>query len=225
MPSLAPERPLLAFLGGTGPEGRGLALRFAAGGYGVVIGSRSAERAESTAHELARALPDLNVEGRSNDMAAAQGDMVFLTFPYRAAGDTLAPLAATLAGKIVVSAIAPVEFQEGRPHALRVEAGSAAQEVQQLLPDARVVSAFQTVDAHRLGDTSASLDTDIIVCSDDQEARREIVRLAGDLPGVRALSGGRLAASRYVEEVTALLITLNRIYKVHSGIRITGIDR
>jgi 8-hydroxy-5-deazaflavin:NADPH oxidoreductase len=124
-----------------------------------------------------------------------------------------------------VSAIAPIAFPEGRPVVLRVEAGSAAQEVQQRLPAARIVSAFQTIDAHRLQLLNEPLDTDVIVCSDDVEARRLVVRVAAELPGVRALSGGRLAASSYVEHVTALLITLNRIYKAHSGIRISGIDR
>ena len=94
-----------------------------------------------------------------------------------------------------------------------------------LLPESRVVSAFQIVDSHQLQDLDARLDTDVIVCSDDTEARREVMALAERIEGVRALSGGRLAASRYVEECTALLITLNRIYKTHSGIRITNITR
>jgi 8-hydroxy-5-deazaflavin:NADPH oxidoreductase len=225
MPSPGADRPVLAFVGGTGPEGRGLALRFAKIGYTIVVGSRSAERAEGAAQEIGRAAPEANVEGRSNEMAAAEGDVVFLTIPYAGMRDALPPLAGQLTGKIVISTIAPVEFREGRPVALRVEAGSAAQEVQQLLHDARVVSAFQTVDAHQLADLATAPDTDVVVCSDDQEARRAVVKLARELPGIHGLSGGRLAASRYVEEITALLITLNRIYKVHSGIRITGIER
>jgi NADPH-dependent F420 reductase len=148
-----------------------------------------------------------------------------LTIPYAAVSSTVPALAETTSDKIVVSTIAPIEFQEGRPVAQRVEAGSAAQEVQRLLPNARVVSAFQTVDAHLLHDASVGLDTDVIVCSDDVEARRAVVALAATLPGVRALSGGRLAASRYVEESTALLVTMNRIYKTHTGIRITGVRR
>lgn len=202
-----------------------MALRFAQIGYTVVVGSRSAERAEGASHEIARAATGSNVEGRANEMAAAEADIVFLTIPYAGMRETLPPLAGPLEGKIVISTIAPVEFQEGRPVALRVEAGSAAQEVQQLLPNSRVVSAFQTVDAHQLGDLANEPDTDVVVCSDDQEARRTVVKLARELPGIHGLSGGRLAASRYVEEITALLITLNRIYKVHSGIRITGIER
>lgn len=225
MPSPLDSRPTLAFIGGTGPEGRGLALRFALAGYTAVIGSRSAERAEGIAREIASGRGAVNVEGRSNEMAASAGDIIFLTVPHRGLRDTLPPLAQQLAEKIVVSAVAPVEFVEGRPVAARLEAGSAAQEVQTLLPNSRVVSAFQTVDAHQLGDPSIVPDSDVIVCSDDVEARRAIVRLVGAIPNLRGLSGGRLAASRYVEEITALLITLNGIYGSHAGVRFTGIDR
>jgi NADPH-dependent F420 reductase len=225
MPSLETESPRLGFIGGTGPEGRGLALRFATAGYSVIVGSRSAGRAQEVAHELAAGHSDVNIEGRTNQMTAAQCDIAILTIPYAGLKETLPPLAGPLTGKIVISAVAPVEFKDGRPVALHVEAGSAAQEVQQLLPDSRVVSAFQTVDAHQLLVLTAQPDTDVIVSSDDQEARREVVKLANELDGVRGLSGGRLASSRFVEEVTALLITLNRIYKTHSGVRFTGIDR
>jgi len=165
------------------------------------------------------------VQGLTNKRAVAEADRIFITIPYSGMRTTLPPLAEGCRGKIVVSTIAPVEFREGRPVALRVESGSAAQEVQSLLPASRVVSAFQVIDALALRDLEAPLDTDVIVCSDDVEARREIVRLANQIPGVRALSGGRLATSRHVEEITALLITLNRIYKAHTGIRITGIER
>jgi NADPH-dependent F420 reductase len=177
------------------------------------------------ATELKEKVPAAHVSGLANADAAAHGEIVILTIPYAGAQDTLPPLRQNTTGKIVVSAIAPVEFREGRPVALHVEAGSAAQEVQQLLPEARVVSAFQTVDAHQLLEPDGHLDTDVLVCSDDAEARREIVALANTVPGIRGLSGGRLQTSRYVEECTALLITLNRIYKTHSGIRISGVNR
>jgi NADPH-dependent F420 reductase len=127
-------------------------------------------------------------------------------------------------GKIVVSAVVALEFREGRMVALRPEAGSAAQEVASALPGARVVGAFQNVDSHVLASNSP-VDSDVIVTSDDAEARHLVMDLVGALPGARAVSGGRLAASRYVEEITALLVTLNRIYKSHTGIRITGIQR
>lgn len=225
MPSEGPESHSLAFVGGTGPEGRGLALRFAALGHRVIIGSRSAERAAEAAEEIESTIRGAQVTGAVNEEAASAAEIVFLTIPFAGVESTLPSLEEHVREKIVVSAIAPVEFVEGRPVALRVEAGSAAEHVQRALPNARVVSAFQTIDAHRLQEIRAALDTDVIVCSDDVEARRLVVRLAGTLPGARALSGGRLAASRYVEELTALLITLNRIYKAHSGIHFTGIDR
>jgi 8-hydroxy-5-deazaflavin:NADPH oxidoreductase len=216
------SKPVLALIGGTGPEGSGLASWFAKAGYRVIIGSRSRERAEQVASSVARA-PTL-VEGMANADAARAADLIVLTIPYSAIDDTLPLISEAARGKIVVSAVAPVEFREGRVVALRPEAGSAAQKVAQELPESRVASAFQTVDAHSLA-SGESLDTDILVTSDDADARHQVMDLASTLPGVRALSGGRLAGSRYIEEVTALLITLNRIYKVHSGLRITGISR
>lgn len=225
MPLPEADRLSLAFVGGTGPEGYGLALRFSQLGYPVVIGSRSRDRAEETARRIRTAGKTTSAVGLRNEEAASLARLVFLTIPYAGVAATVPALADAVRDKIVVSAIAPVEFHEGRPVALRIEAGSAAQEVQALLPGSRVVSAFQTIDAHQLQRLAKPLDTDVIVCSDDAEARREVVRLANELPGIRALSGGRLASSRHVEECTALLINLNRIYKTHSGLRITGINR
>ena len=216
---------IVGLLGGTGPEGQGLALRLATAGMSVVIGSRSADRGAEVAASLGASAPRASIQGSSNAEAARSATVVILTIPFAGIDHTLAPLADALAGKIVVSAIAPIEFREGRPVGLRPESGSAAQEVQRVLPGSRVVSAFQIIDAHQLRDLETALDTDVIVCSDDAEARREIMGLAERIDGVRALSGGRLAASRYVEECTALLITLNRIYKTHTGIRITNVNR
>jgi NADPH-dependent F420 reductase len=215
----------IALIGGTGPEGRGLALRLAAAGCIVTIGSRSVERAQAAALEICDRLGSDSAHGLPNFDAADTSDIVILTIPYRGMEDTLGVLEPAVTGKIVVSAIAPVEFIEGRPTSHRPEAGSAAQRAQQLLPAARIVSAFQTIDAHRLGSLETPVDTDVIVCSDDAEARRTVIGLANLIPGVRGLSGGRLATSRYVEECTALLIIMNRIYKAHSGLKLTGIDR
>jgi NADPH-dependent F420 reductase len=215
----------VGLIGGTGPEGQGLALRLAGAGVPVLIGSRSSERGRDTAASLRERLGSGSIEGGGNAEIAARAGTIVLTLPFAGVRQTLEPLREEVRGKIVVSAIAPIEFREGRLASLRVEAGSAAQEVQQLLPASRVASAFQIIDSHQLQDLDMPLDTDVIVCSDDAEARREIMALAQRIPGVRALSGGRLAASRYVEECTALLITLNRIYKTHTGVRITNINR
>lgn len=218
----SPSKPVVALIGGTGPEGTGLATRFADAGYRVIIGSRSAERAVETADRLAG--QERKLSGMANADAAREADLVFLTIPYAAVRDTLPAIRDAVSGKIVVSAVAPVEFREGRVVALRPEAGSVAQEVALELPEARVVSGFQSVDAHVLA-SGQEIDTDVIVNSDDADARHAVMDLVTALPGARALSGGRLAASRYVEEITPLLITLNRIYKVHSGLRITGVRR
>ncbi len=203
-----------------------MAQRLALAGHTVVIGSRSAERA----HEVAALLSDeasegAKISGADNAEAVFGADLTILTIPFSGLTHTLPPLEGSLRDSIVVSTIAPIEFRDGRPVALHVEAGSAAQEVARMLPESRVVSAFQTVDAHAMSDLDRELDTDVLVSSDDTEARRLVVRLANGIAGVRALSAGRLASSRYTEECTALLITLNRIYKAHSGIRITGVDR
>jgi 8-hydroxy-5-deazaflavin:NADPH oxidoreductase len=226
MSSPEPEIWRIALVGGTGPEGRGLAQRLALAGHSVVIGSRSANRAQEIATELsAVAGEQIAITGADNATVVSDVDLTILTIPYSGVNDTLPPLLPALRNQIVVSTIAPIEFREGRPVVLPVRAGSAAQEVARLLPESRVVSAFQTVDAHALADLDHELDTDVLVSSDDTEARRLVVRLANGIAGVRALSAGRLASSRYVEECTALLITINRIYKSHSGIRITGVDR
>src|SRR5919206_3134254 len=126
MHSAETERYRLAFVGGTGPEGRGLALRLAQLGHTVIVGSRSRERAEEAAGELSGLLDGQEIRGLPDDEAAAAGDMVILTIPYAGAQATLPPLAEAARDKIVVSAIAPVEFREGRPVGLQVEAGSAA---------------------------------------------------------------------------------------------------
>ncbi|HEX6508847.1 MAG TPA: NADPH-dependent F420 reductase [Chloroflexota bacterium] len=216
----------IALIGGTGPEGRGLALRLALAGHSIIIGSRSAERAAEIARTLrTSARGTVAIAGDSNHEAAARSELAILTVPYSGLEETLSGLHDGLRGKIVVSAIAPLEFSEGRPVSMTVPAGSAGQEVARRLPESRVASAFQTVDAHALADLESGLDTDVLVSSDDTEARHAVVKLANSIHGVRALSAGRLATSRYVEECTVLLITLNRIYKAHSGIRITGINR
>lgn len=160
----------------------------------------------------------------ANVEAAREASIILLTIPYSALPDTLSGIAEAVQGKIVVSAVAPMEFREGRPVGLQPEAGSAAQEVANRLPGARVASGFQNVDAHVLA-SGEDVDTDVIVTSDDADTRHVVMDLVAALPGARALSGGRLAASRYVEEITTLLVILNRIYKAHSGIRVTGIRR
>lgn len=214
----------LAFVGGTGPEGLGLAVRFAAAGHHVAIGSRSRERGEEGAATVAAAVPGASVSGGENADVAAGADVVFLTFPYAGQAPTLAALADTLAGAVVCDVVAPLEFVRGTGAvALDVEGGSAAEEAAAALPGARVVSAFQNMSAEKLMDLAAPVEADVLVCGDDREARALVIGLANEIAGVRGVDGGALSNSRYVEMLTSLLINLNRLHRTQTSIRIAGL--
>ena len=215
---------MLAFLGGTGPEGKGLALRLAMAGESAIIGSRDAGRAANTADELRRLAPQARIQGAANADAARSADVVLLTFPYEGQRPVLEQLAGVLEGKIVVNVIAPMTFQRGRgASAIEVEAGSAAQEAQELLPGSLVVGAFQTVSAEDLQEPGTALEGDVIICSDHQSAKDLVFSLAPKIPNLRPVDGGSLANAKYVEQITPLLVNINRIYKVHAGIKIVGV--
>lgn len=213
----------IAILGGTGDEGLGLAVRYAAAGEEVIIGSRSAERADQAARSVRETVPFGLVTGLPNDAAAEAADVVLLSVPYAGLRDTVSALAEVLAGKLVVSLVVPLQFGKGGPHTIPVDAGSAAEEARAAAPHARVTAAFQNLSAHELMDPGSDLGCDVIVCSDDQDAKQQVMRLAERLRGVRAVDGGPLAYSRYVEGMTALLVSINRRYKTQSGIRLTGL--
>lgn len=215
----------IAVLGGTGPQGRGLARRFAAAGLPVVIGSRSAERAEETAQTLADATGG-RISGADNAGAAEAGDIVVVAVPWDGHGDLLRGLASALAGKIVVDCVNPLGFDKAGAYALQVEEGSAAQQAAALLPDSTVVGAFHNVSAVKLEDPQVtSVDTDVLVLGEgkDREAVDRVQDLAGTIPGVRGVYGGRLRNAHQIEALTANLISVNRRYKAHAGIRITDI--
>ena len=216
---------MLAFLGGTGPEGRGLALRLALGGEAAIIGSRDAGRAATAAEELLKMAPGASIEGAVNDQAAGRADVVFLTFPYEGQRPVLEQLREPLAGKIVVNVIAPMQFQRGRgASAVDVPAGSAAQEAQELLPDSWVVAAFQNVSAEELQEPDKTMEGDVIVCSDHQESKERVMDLVRKIPLLRPVDGGGLVNAKYVEQITPMLVNINRIYKIHAGIRIVGLS-
>ena len=215
----------VAVLGGTGPQGRGLARRFADAGIPVVIGSRSAERAEATAEELSSATGG-QVTGRDNEGAATEGDIVIVAVPWDGHGELLEGLASVLAGKVVVDCVNPLGFDKQGAYVLEVEEGSAAQQAAALLPDAPVVAAFHNVSAVKLEDPEVTeVDTDVLVLgeSEDREAYERVQDLAGVIPGVRGVYGGRLRNAAQVEALPANLISVNRRYKAHAGIRITDI--
>lgn len=213
----------IAILGGTGDEGLGLALRYAALGEEVIIGSRAAERAEAAARSVREKVPFGFVTGLANDAAAEAGDVVFISVPYAGLRDTIAALAPALAGKVVVSLVVPLQFGKAGPHIVPVPEGSAAEQSQALAPGAWVVGAFHNLSAHELLEPDKDVGCDVVVCADDGAAKRTVMALAEKLRGVRAVDGGPLACSRYVESITALLLRINRRYKTQAGIRITGL--
>ena len=215
---------MLAILGGTGPEGKGLALRLAMAGETPIIGSRDAGRGADAAEELAQSVPGVVINGSDNAGAVASADVVFLAFPYEGQRPVLEDLGAALKGKIVVSVIAPMKFERGKgASAVEVEAGSAAQEAQDMLPDSQVVAAFQNASAEELLDPSATMEGDVVVCSDHPEAKKLVMELAGKIKDLRGVDGGSLANAKYVEQLTPLLVNINRIYKIHAGIKIVGV--
>ena len=214
----------IGVLGGTGPQGRGLALRWAAAGLRVLIGSRAADRAEEAARELNAAASVTTVEGRDNAACAAESDIVLVAVPWDGHADLLTSLKAELAGKIVIDCVNPLGFDKQGPYALPVPEGSAAQQAETLLPDARVTAAFHHVSAVLLADLAIpSIDTDVLVLGDDREATDLVRALADAIPGMRGIFGGRLRNVHQVEALTANLIAVNRRYKAHAGLRITDV--
>lgn len=215
-------------LGGTGAQGRGLAMRWAQAGVAVVLGSRDADRAAAAADELvdllmAAGTTDARVTGSDNAGCAAQSDVVLVAVPWDGHGDLLASLAVELDGKVVIDCVNPIGFGKTGPFPLDVAEGSAAQQAQALLPGSRVVGAFHNVSAVVLADLSQErVDTDVLVLGEERDDVALVQALADAIPGVRGLFGGRLANAGQVEQLTANLIALNRRYKTHAGIRITG---
>ena len=218
---------VIGFIGGTGPEGRGLAVRFAAAGYDVVIGSRDHARATDAAGKVQTILAGIGgaagVRGALNSDAAAAAEVVFLAVPYAGMAATLEQLAPALAGKVCVNVIAPLSFEGGVPASAPPAAGSAAEEAAQLAPDLRWVSGMHTLSARDLLDPAAPLDTDAIICGDDDDAKALITRLIAEIPGLRPVDAGPLQSARYLEGATALLLNINRRYKAHASLKVAGL--
>lgn len=218
----------IAILGGTGPEGLGLANRFARTGEHIVIGSRDAARAQEAASQLRGRLgAAANIEGTDNAAAAAQSEIVVLTVPFSGQAVLLKSLKNVWkAGTTVIDTTVPLAATVGgsATQMIGVWQGSAAEAARELLPqNVSLAAAFHNLGAELLaGD--APIDCDVLVCSDEDKAKQVAMELAGKIPGVRALNGGKLEVARIVESITALLIGLNIRYKVHSaGVRFTGL--
>ncbi|SCK17140.1 reduced coenzyme F420:NADP oxidoreductase [Streptomyces sp. WMMB 714] len=204
-------------LGGTGDQGRGLAYRLAKAGQQVIIGSRAADRARQAAGELG-----MGVEGADNAECARRSDIVIVAVPWDGHARTLEALREELRGKLVVDCVNPLGFDKKGAYAIRPDEGSAAQQAEALLPDSRVTAAFHHLSAVLLADPQTEkIDTDVMVLGEDREDCAVVQALAGRIPGMRGIFAGRLRNAHQVESLVANLVSVNRRYKVHAGIRLT----
>lgn len=214
----------IGVLGGTGPQGRGLAYRWAAGGLSVLLGSRDAARAEQAAAALRERSGSDRVHGVDNDRCAATSDLVLVAVPFDGHAALLDSLRERLSGKIVIDCVNPLGFDRLGPYPKDVPEGSAAQQAAALLPDSRVTAAFHHVSAALLDDPEVGrVDSDVLVLGDDREATGLVRALADIIPGVRGVEGGRLRNAGQVEALTANLIAINKRYRTRAGIRITDL--
>jgi NADPH-dependent F420 reductase len=217
----------IPIIGGTGALGYGLALRWARAGRAIVIGSRSAERATETAGRLSELVPDAEVEGMTNELAAKQGPVVLLTVPFRAQSENLNNLRGALEpGQLLVDCTVPLAAAvSGKAtRTVGVWQGSAAQQAQEMVPEGvTVVAALHTVSATSLADPATELDEDVLLCGDRKADKARVARLIEEIAGLRAVNAGPLEMARLVEGLTPLLISINARYKTHAGIRIGGL--
>jgi 8-hydroxy-5-deazaflavin:NADPH oxidoreductase len=217
----------IPIIGGTGALGWGLAMRWARAGQPVVIGSRSAERAEEAADRVRAVAPEAQVEGLENSDAAKRGAVVFLTVPFRAQSENLTNLREALEpGQILVDCTVPLAAAvSGKAtRSLGVWQGSAAQQAQEMAPDGvTVIAALHTVSAPRLAEPDEELGEDVLVCGDRKADKARVAALIEAIPGLRAVNAGALEMARIVEQLTPMLISVNTRYKTHAGIRLTGL--
>jgi 8-hydroxy-5-deazaflavin:NADPH oxidoreductase len=217
----------IPIVGGTGALGAGLARRWAAAGAAVVLGSRSAERADEAAAKVREAVPGASVSGAENAEAARAAQIVFLTVPFRAQSENLNNLRDVLQpGQILVDCTVPLAAAvSGKAtRSLGVWQGSAAQQAQEMVPEGvTVVAALHTVGAPTLVDEDHQLDEDVLVCADKKADKARVARLIELIPGLRAVNAGPLEMARIVEQLTPMLISVNSRYKAHAGIKLTGL--
>jgi NADPH-dependent F420 reductase len=220
------SRPI-AILGGTGPAGMGLALRWARAGETIIIGSRDAKRAQESADGIEEIIGDqARVSGTENSAACAASDLLVLTVPFEGQAALLKQLKTAIRpGSILIDATVALAAGVGgrASRTLGVWQGSSAQQAAELVPKGvSVVAAFHNLSAELLN-ADDPLDCDVIVCSDDPNAAQLTRALAAEIPGVRPIDGGKLENARILEQITALLVGLNIRHKGHGGIRITGL--
>jgi len=214
----------IGVLGGTGDQGRGLARRLAAAGNPVIIGSRVAARAAAAAARIAAEPGIRDIRGMANEDAARAADVVIVAVPWEGHRDLLTALAGTLAGKVVIDCVNPLGFDSRGAYPLPVAEGSAAEQAAAVLPESSVVGAFHHVSAALLLDPEVpAIDLDVLVLGDDRAATDLAQALAARIAGVRGVYAGRLRNCHQVEALTANLVSVNRRYKAHAGLRITDL--
>ncbi|MGW7622539.1 NADPH-dependent F420 reductase [Streptomyces antimycoticus] len=209
-------------LGGTGDQGRGLAYRLARAGQKVIIGSRAVERAQTAARELGGA--ELGIEGADNAECSRRSDIVIVAVPWDGHAKTLDSLREELSGKLVIDCVNPLGFDKKGAYALTPEEGSAAEQAAALLPDSRVTAAFHHLSAVTLQDPEVEqIDTDVMVLGESRADTDLVQALAARIPGMRGVFAGRLRNAHQVESLVANLISVNRRYKAHAGLRVTDV--
>ncbi|GAA4264384.1 NADPH-dependent F420 reductase [Dactylosporangium darangshiense] len=210
---------VVGILGGSGPQGRGLAYRLAKAGQQVIIGSRSAHRAQATATELG-----LGIQGADNAEAAQRSDIVIVAVPWDAHAETLKSLRSELMGKIVIDCVNPLGFDKKGAYALKPDEGSAAEQAAALLPGSRVTAAFNHLSAVRLTDPGIDeMPTDVMVLGEARADTDLVQALIGRIPGMRGVFAGRLRNAHQVESLVANLISINRRYHTHAGLNIADL--
>lgn len=220
---LASDRPPIGILGGTGPHGMGLAGRLAAAGYTVILGSRRHDNAAETAAKLRAQLPAATLSPAVNLEAATRAEILIATVPYAAQEELLPPLRDAIGQKILVSCANPIRFDGSGPVPVQVPGGSAAQECQQLLPDARVISGFQNVSAVKLRAFAVPLQGHVLLAGDNEAAKTATAALVLALPDLTPIDAGPLRLSGPIEAMTAVLVSINRRYKINAGLGLTGV--
>ena len=222
----------IAFVGGTGPEGLGLAMRLARAGESVRIGSRRPERASEAVTKVRDALttvgatagaPGADVTGGLNAEVVAAADIVVVVVPFGGHAAILTDLRDTIGSKLVIDVVVPLTFRKGVPGVVDVPEGSATEQAQALLPEARVVGAFHNLSAVKLQALGQPLTGDVLVTAADDAAKEAVLDLVGRIPNLRGVDAGPLSASKFVEDITALLLGINRRYKSHAAVQIVGL--
>ena len=217
----------IGFIGGTGPEGLGLAMRMALAGHAVRIGSRRIERAEEAATTVRNAV---SAAGGSPDSAGAlnadvcsESDLVVIVVPFEGHAATCADLAESIGAKLVIDVAVPLAFNDGVPGVEDVPEGSATEQAQALLPAATVIGAFHNLSAKKLQDLAKPMEGDVLVTGDNADGKQAVLDLVGDLTALRGVDAGPLAVSKFVEDLTALILGINRKYRTSAAVQLVGL--